>query len=300
MGFINKTNKYSKNRGFSFIELALVLAVIGALISGIIGGQKAVELAALNSARSTTITSPVSVLDGLVLWLDTTSKSSFNTNELINGTKITTWYDINPKLNDPLNFTPADIGQEPIYTTKALGRLPALIFSASALKSTKSINSDRLLSKVGEITAFAVARLDGNDTFANFFFFSPTDFDRIGFDLNGYIIYWNAGACCDNEGGRINLDFTPNVGKWAIITGIRRVQDTALRVNGVTQTTGSLPFTEIDRANYAQINIGGNFDGGSRLTGAIAEIIVFNRALGASEVADVEAYLSQKWKIKLQ
>jgi len=299
MGFTKKNNKSSKKRGFSFIELSIVIAIIGALASGIIGGQKAVELAALNGARSTTETSPVTSMDGIVLWLDTTSKKSFDASETQNGSKVTNWYDINPKLNDPLNFTRSDPNEKPVYTTKAIGRLPALAFSQSSMITVKTnITSDRIASYTGEITVFAVGKNDGTGALsATFFLFTPTDFERLGIDFSYPTILWNAGICCD--GSRVTTNFSSFVNRWTIVTGVRKANTTELRINGITQNIATTPIEPISHSSAGHLNIGGNFNDAERLSGGIAEIIVFNRGLGTSEVKDVESYLSQKWKIKL-
>jgi len=297
---IKKDKKFLKNRGFSFIELALVLAVIGALIGGIIGGQKAVELAALNGARSATITSPVSVIDGLVLWLDTTSKKSFDETETKNSTKITNWYDINPKKNDSINFTQTTTADKPTYTVKAIGRLPALVFSSNVMHSVNTVNIDRLLSPTGEVTVFAVGKnsLTGGLN-ASFFWYWNGGTDRVGFAFANASpsIYWNSGVCC---AGVVNTSFSSYTGQWVILSGIRKSDTTELRINGIQKSIATTPIVGISHSTAVQAIVGTGDNAGSKLGGGMAEVIVFNRGLGSSEVASIEAYLSQKWKIKLQ
>jgi len=304
MKFTKKANKSSKKRGFSFIELSIVIAIIGALASGIIGGQKAVELAALNGARSTTQTSPVTAMDGIVLWLDTTSKKSFDKSETKNSSLITNWYDINPKLNDPINFNQTSASFKPTYTAKAIGRLPALLFNGSSFNSVNNIGIDRIASYIGEITIFVVARDDGfgypNYVHSGFFWFWTTNPNRVGFDFTYPTMFFNYGVCCGTD-GRISANITSYQSKWTIFTGVRKSNTAEIRVNGITKAGPTVSaINALPHNSQVQLIIGTGTGPGDRLAGGVAEVIVFNRGLGASEVADVEAYLSQKWKIKLQ
>lgn len=48
------------------------------------------------------------------------------------------------------------------------------------------------------------------------------------------------------------------------------------------------------------IGVGGFVQANNRFNGYIAEVLVFNRALGASEIAVIEQYLSRKWGVPFQ
>lgn len=78
-----------------------------------------------------------------------------------------------------------------------------------------------------------------------------------------------------------------------------------------TQRNGTAQSIEVNRANNANNafgqdapntdigRIGSRTGGSSRLIGSIAEMIIYNRALSATEIALVEDYLSNKWAITL-
>jgi len=300
MTFNKKPKKFLTKSGFTFLELALVLAVIGTIVGVVIAGQKLTDMAALNGARSATVSSPVSVYDGLVLWLDTTSKKSFDEIEVKAGNTISNWYDINPKKNDPINFTQTTTANKPIYTPKAIGRLPALIFNQNVMNSVNNIPLARIAAESGEVTIFVVGKSDmiNGPRFTGFFFFYPSFLDRIGFDMDPTSISWNSGTCCT---GRITTDSSVYTNQWAIFTGVRKTDTTEMRIDGasVGGSPTAIPIVEIDPTSKVQIALGTGSQT-NKLSGGIAEIIVFNRGLSTTEVSGIETYLSQKWKIKLQ
>ena len=114
---------------FSLIELSIVLIIVGLLIGGIIAGQKMISLARLTSARTLTNSSPVNVIEDLVLWLETTSKKSFDKSEMIDEATVTTWYDINPQSTVKFNATGAN---NPVYLKDKMGGLPGIFCSGTA------------------------------------------------------------------------------------------------------------------------------------------------------------------------
>ncbi len=69
--------KFIKRKGFTLIEIAVVILVIGVLIAGISQAMEMFAEASLKSARNLSKSSRISRIDDLTLWLDGTSKKSF-------------------------------------------------------------------------------------------------------------------------------------------------------------------------------------------------------------------------------
>src|ERR1051325_5743143 len=92
-------------RAFSLIEIAIVVLVIGLIVAGIAQAGRLITKSTLTSARSTTNSSPVPLVDNLVLWLETTSEESFNASEAKDGLKVSFWKNIAPNAPGGLNAT---------------------------------------------------------------------------------------------------------------------------------------------------------------------------------------------------
>lgn len=82
-------------RAFSLIELSIVILIIGILIAGVTQGGRIVTQMRLASAKSLTISSPVTSISGLTLWLEPTLEESFIDSEAQDGVGLTNWNDIN-------------------------------------------------------------------------------------------------------------------------------------------------------------------------------------------------------------
>ena len=159
--------KVSKNlkKGFSLIEISIVLLIIGILISGILVGQDLILDAKIKSAQNLTRTSPVNKIPDLTLWLDVNAEKSLITTatankcllkyvsyqDLLGNETICAWQDINPqksfvsdKIALSLNTTHA-LNAMPTYVVNGIGGLPSLYFDGS----------DYLISSIPQSTSIA-------------------------------------------------------------------------------------------------------------------------------------------------
>ena len=69
--------KSNSRLAFSLIELSVVILIIGILVLGVTQGNRMMSEAKLKSARSLTTSSPVASIEGLAVWLDSTSENAF-------------------------------------------------------------------------------------------------------------------------------------------------------------------------------------------------------------------------------
>ena len=90
--------KNRPNKAFSLIEISIVILIVGILISGVSLGVDLYQDFRLASARSLTQNSRVGRINDLVLWLEASQKSSFEPDNIANGTAITKWKNIAPNL----------------------------------------------------------------------------------------------------------------------------------------------------------------------------------------------------------
>lgn len=89
--------------------------------------------------------------------------------------------------------------------------------------------------------------------------------------------------------GNTNTNYNIIQASYDGITGV------SVSVNGTAAVTGSSgrSGTGVDTARIGDLN------GIVPLTGGIAEMLIYNRLLNATEIATLKSYLSNKWKIPL-
>ena len=80
----------------------------------------------------------------------------------------------------------------------------------------------------------------------------------------------------------ISNDALP-INVWTMLTGIYNGTGLRLYVDGVPQTT-TVAFTESFNLDFNDVLFGTTFDGGSRLDGTLDEVMIFNKALSATEI----------------
>ena len=186
--------KVSKNfkKGFSLIEISIVLLIIGILISGILVGQDLILDAKIKSAQNLTRTSPVNKIPDLTLWLDVNAEKSLITTatadrcllkyvsyqDLLGNETICAWQDINSqksfasdKISLSLNTTHA-LNAMPTYVVNGIGGLPSLYFdggdylissipqSTDVANTILNVDLHSLLSS-SEVSFFIVQQFEG-------------------------------------------------------------------------------------------------------------------------------------------
>lgn len=275
-----------KKTAFSLIELSIVVLIIGLIVAGVIGAKKLVSLSNLSKARALTNSSPVNGIEGLILWLETTSKDSFNPAPTDN-TAISIWYDINPQQNVKNHARQATLANRPVYKENLINNLGALSFDGNQFFMVDNeSNFDTAV-----FSTFVVSSGTGTYFGKNS---GATDARRRKLEFRND--YFEAGNDGDNHIsiGTTNQDI---LGVRAFISS----SNTNHRIwfNGV-KTTSSL-LLHNDQFNDSSFQVGGLFGSASEtLTGNIGEIIIFNRDLSDEEATDIMNYLSKKWGIKLQ
>ena len=207
--------KVSKNfkKGFSLIEISIVLLIIGILISGILVGQDMILDAKIKSAQNLTKTSPVNKITDLTLWLDVNAEKSListatdnrclskymSYQDLLGNETICAWRDINSQkslgadMSDKIALsinTAHALNAMPTYVVNGIGGLPSLYFDdsdyliSSIPPSTDVVNTifnvdlHSLLSS-SEVSFFIVQQFEGSPTSArnpSTLFYNTADF----------------------------------------------------------------------------------------------------------------------------
>ena len=63
-----------KKKGFTLVELSIVMIIIALLVVGVVAAQSLIASAQLAKARSLTNSAPIATIEDLTLWLETTTE----------------------------------------------------------------------------------------------------------------------------------------------------------------------------------------------------------------------------------
>lgn len=285
----------SPRMGFSLIELSIVILIIGILVVGITRGSRIIYEARLRSARALTASSPVTSINDVVMWLESTSEKSFTASQAVDtalssdGT-ITNWFDINPQTTSGSNAIQyGDSTLRPRYVAGGINGLPVVNFDGTSdyfdFNGTALVNNN--------LTVFAVSQIHNDSSIGNEFFISGPNLDVLvmGYSNNNYYVelYLSSGP---------QATFSTLTDRKPVVMSMAHssTRGIELYVNG--QLTASSPSHTNHLTNYSGATIGKSGWSGGYFKGNIGEIIMFNRLLSNLERAGIEDYLKTKWGIK--
>lgn len=251
-------------------------------------------------------------IPNLQLWLDATRINQAD------NTAVASWAD---QSGNAYNAEQSGTAARPTYRTNQLNGLPAVVFDGtddvltipSSTATFKFLHSDVstvfMVMRAGSVAdpnALYLVFGNGGANAANIGYEIWWD-DRASISSNNAIsnrIY--RGVSGSNTAGQITQNiFVANtfgimtvVGDPANATALERF---ALIVNGGNTNKSNTLTNALSNSNaFSDLTIGNVSPSGSLyLNGAISEIIVYNRALNTSELAQVHRYLSRKWGIAL-
>ena len=286
---------------FSLIELSIVILIIGILVAGVTQSSRLIAQFRLSAARAQTKSSPVNSIKDLAIWLETTSEESFDDAETQDGTRITNWYDLNIQISQKANAYSASAG--PRYKANCMNGLPCLQFNGSS----EFLGIAQTLGGVSDASVFLVINNLVLPTGLNEQ--SPISaYHTSGAGASPLRVYTYAGGTGGlgfthgSVGGGYGSAITVN--NNTIVNAIERSGTEIIAfsvLNGVfdiRSSSSSYTSKTLDSGIY----IGAHYNGtaGSQFfNGYIAEVIVFSRGLKASEVLEINNYLSEKWAIRI-
>jgi prepilin-type N-terminal cleavage/methylation domain-containing protein len=289
------------NKGFSLVELSIVILIVGVLIAGVSQGIDLLQDSRLAAARMLTQSSRVNSIKNLVTWLETTSEKSFVSTEAVEDSTVTNWYDINPQLIDKNNAQQTIAASKPLYVANCINNLPCLDFDGT----NDYMNSVLAIGATSGMSVFAVVRSDDITR-------SGTTFSIIGSGSNvGGAAFnlkvWDTASAVfmytvpgQSQGLNAITKYGPVTSKANYLVEV---------INDPTPTSDAPPYyskiwvNKIAGTSYAAnlpiTNIGilniGHFNNANYLNGKIAELIIFDRAVTTKERLSIESYLSKKW-----
>ena len=275
-------------KGFSLVEISVVILIIGILIAGISQASDMIDEANLKGARSASKGSRLSRTRDLVLWLDATADgtalSSVN-KQVADNESVAQWKDSNPNSTAGFTFT----GVAPQYNVNKTSGLPGISFDAASsnyLKLTSKFDSSAV-----DYTIYLVYQ--PVDTSASVIMEKRNASPGAAFP---YKLEIESGfyKFSDSVGSVVGVK-KPSAGKVNLIRLSRSIGG-ALTIAVDDVTTAGSGGTAV---NSEELIIGAknaatptNF-----IKGRIGELIIFDRDLNPVEKSDIEKYLYKKWKL---
>ena len=302
------TNKNSKKLGFSLIELSIVILIIGILVAGVTQGSRLVGRSRLTAAKSLTQSSPVTGIKDLSTWFETTLDKSFKSAEAVDGTAISTWYDIQD-VSDKTDATAVVGGTAVAYKENSINGLPTVRFTSGATSYFNIAGNGSFMNNT-PYSAFYVARMSvapasataprsilassatavgaatvGSSTFYSFV--TATTYKICESNTNA--------ANCSSLPTASYTFSTPTPHIISVVTAADATATNYTRSIYLNGTLANAPSALAQIPTITDLTIGRNAVG--YFMGDIGEIIVFTRALTTPERQSVECYLGKKWGI---
>ena len=304
-----KSIKLKSKTAFSLIELSIVILIIGILVAGVTQSSRLVSRIKLFTAQSLTISSEITSINNLTLWLETSLDKSL-TNSLLsfdveNNNQIQSWNDINPQSSSKINIIQNTSANQPIYTSNGINGLPSISFNGS---SQYLISMNNIPINLGDKDYTLVMVWNANSVnFGSIGQVVISQSDNPGV-CNQLSCFWINAGTYGFAGGCNDFRPTP-VFQQTNYIGIITINNNLASNNVSIYTNSNTPTTGTTSGGSASLNIGaGHFAIGSRYqngsmiqyyNGLLSEILVFDRALKIDEIRSVNAYLSKKYSIKV-
>ena len=253
---------------------------------------------------------PPSAIPNLSLWyngsasatvVNGVSTNNFNA-AVSNGTLITSWIDLQ-NVAGPSNVN-GGTGKRPSYATPIQNGLGAVLY-ASASSNNLDINPANWSDNLSGMTVYVISRPTATPVTAFPLVVSDTS---LGIWWNG--TNWSIGQSVGNRGTVSVTDDTTKFHMYGMIfdgsqTG--NANRLAFRYDKAAKTltfTGTIPATT---SSQSYMYFGGDDRSGASggalsntyMSGYIGEVLIWQRALSASEISTVEYYINQKWGLGL-
>ncbi len=299
-------------KAFSLIELSIVILIIGVLVAAIVKGQNLFKSIQISTARSVTNSSSVNSITGLKLWLEPVMEKSVTSTSIASGGDTAdygaltagsgSWNDIRVTVNtNKINLTAAGTVT---YVEDGISGLPSLSFNGtnSAFTST----SAPLLAKDSTYSIAVVWRANtGGGSGGTLFSQGGTGTNSLAdITLVASGLEFNSGANKTSSGVAVATNSA-----YVTIVTVNNDNTSNVTIYNNSNTGVNTPTTDGLTNDNTTLSLGSNnvAIGKSLITtpaqyffsGLVSEVIVFDKVLSSSEIAEVSSYLGQKYSIKI-
>jgi len=236
----------------------------------------------------------------LQIWYNATNTTNYNPTNPTNETFITSWVDQGTSNPHDAN-TSGNTGVKPRYRTNIQNGLPALYFDG--VNDLFTVNPLTTFHGIQQYTYFIVLKTDAPATNQVMTVMKTSSTEVKELYLADISSNWNVGAA----GGAATAPATVDTNFHVFTLYFDGTQTNAnvntqnalrmnFRIDGSAQT---LTFTanvgSTTNANTTYLYIGTDTSGNNDFDGYIGEIVIYNKLLTLSEIANVEGYLKGKW-----
>ena len=279
-------------KAFSLVELSIVILIIGIIAAGITQGSRLIRQSYLKTAQNLTQSSPVSSIEDLRLWYETSMETSFLSTESEDTRSISVWNDINPQ-GVTKNNAAGTTTTRPTYRENTINRLPAIRFDGT----DDFMTFDGTILANTNYTIFVVEQRRDDGGGNPSYFFAGTN----GITNNNLHIGYRDTDTITHAHYLNDLDY--NISAYTIpIPRIHTFMFSTSAGKKYWMNGGVNP----DASNASQTTALESYVGAALgrysptyYNGDIAEVIIFTRALKIEERQSVENYLSKKYAITL-
>lgn len=302
-----RNNNYRKKRGFSLLELSIVVVVVSVFIAAIASSSSIMNKAGELFSSAITTNSTVTSIEKLELWYESTTRESFDENEYEIGGGINSWYDKSPsviKINASAveNVTPPTLvkgaDQKTLMQFARQGyfvidgsffdNTDYAVFVVAATQNSASCDSTLNINNCPNnffIGEYSTATSDNNKKIA------------LGFNNSGAIVFSRGGEKKNtsnnksyfDDNGRVNEFYKPSISPLKIFSFIHSQH----RGNKIYEN-GLLVSQDEDTSSLHSI---GNIGIGKNFNGRLGEIIIYSKELSKHQRHKIENYLATKWNI---
>lgn len=281
-------------KGFSLIEISVVILIIGILIAGISQASDMIDESNLKGARSASKGSRVSRTRDLVLWLDATADGTVLNSankQVADNENVAQWKDSNPNSTDGFGLTGVAPQYAPQYNANKTSGLPSIYFSGTSYLKL----SNKFDYSAGEYTIYLIYQPSVLSSSVIMEKRSTTQTGAYPYKLE--LDFANSAYKLSDSNGSISSDKKPSAGKTNLIrlsrsaSGVLTISVDDVSASGIASATSVVNSSEL------MIGALNGTTTANHINGRIGELIIFDRDLNPVEKSDIEKYLYKKWKL---
>lgn len=292
-----------KYKGFTLIELAVVIIIIAILSVGIIKASHVINSAGLANARSITARSPVPSIEGLMSWYEASMAESFSgPDKMIDGAQIEAWYNINPStinIDRDLHKATRTPDADTVFRLDGINGVPGIEFAgtgSSMLRSEDFLGrTDVFFEPISITIVFKPYSNNSRKLFDNY---NAAGLPR-WVEINSTYLHVFRGGGPNTSAG--TADDIENGNNYILIANYEPGVDAKIFLNDVET---EIVAVDAKWGGLRGLTIGGaciHYDGSTNsFHGIISEFIVFNKALKLEDRREIMRYLSLKYKIPVK
>ena len=291
--FKKNSDKKTKKFAFSLIELSIVILVIGILMVGVSQGYNLVRSAQISNARGITAKSPISQMQGLLAWYETSMKESLDQSKLKDGDSISTWKDISPNsILNGYNQLTTTASANITFAQSSINKIPSIKFTGSSKLSLANFTQGAS----SQATVFLVVKLNYVPDTTNYKTIFDGNSADFSFSIRSNGIQINTGSSVVSSD--VANSFL-NSGEYAIAIYFNGF-NSKVYVNDTDSMFGGSVINNPSGTNQLTgLTLGNNRAGTNGFSGFISEVAIFNRVIKAGERKEIFNYFSKKYKIAI-